>query len=61
MTEKDFKLERLKDGSFRLTRTDAKEDQHTHLMSKSLAKVIVNNVCNKKIPLNSRNYTLERV
>ncbi len=58
MTEKDFKIEKIKDGSFRVTRTDITGDYHTHMLSKRLAKTVITNVCNKKIPLNSRNYTL---
>lgn len=53
MTEKDFKIEKIKDGSFRVTRTDITGDYHTHMLSKRLAKNVITNVCNKKIPLNS--------
>lgn len=59
MTEKDFKIERLQDSSFRVTRTDIIGDLHTHLKSKKLAHTVIQNVCNNKIPLNSRDYTLE--
>lgn len=38
MTEKDFKIERIQDGSFRVTRTDIDGDYHTHMLSKRLAK-----------------------
>lgn len=58
MTEKDFKIERIQDGSFRVTRTDIKGDYHSHMLSKRLAKTVIHNVCYNKIPLNSRNYTL---
>lgn len=58
MTEKDFKIERIQDGSFRVTRTDIDGDYHTHMLSKRLAKTVIHNVCYGKIPLNSRNYTL---
>jgi hypothetical protein len=58
MTEKDFKIERIQDGSFRVTRTDIDGDYHTHMKSKRLAKTVIHNVCYGKIPLNSRNYTL---
>ena len=58
MTEKDFKIDKLKDGSFRVTRTDINGDYHTHMKSKRLAKTVICNVCYDKIPLNSRNYTL---
>ena len=58
MTEKDFKIEKIKDGSFRVTRTDIDGDYHTHMLSKRLAKTVIYNVCYGKIPLNSRNYTL---
>ena len=58
MTEKDFKIEKIKDGSFRVTRTDIDGDYHTHMLSKRLAKTVIHNLCYNKIPLNSRNYTL---
>lgn len=58
MTEKDFKIEKIQDGSFRVTRTDISGDYHTHMLSKRLAKVVIHNVCAGKIPLNSRNYIL---
>lgn len=58
MTEKDFKIEKIKDGSFRVTRTDIYGDYHTHMKSKRLAKTVIHNVCYGKIPLNSRNYIL---
>ena len=58
MDENDFKIDRLKDGSFRVTRTDIKGDYHTHMKSRRLAKTVIHNVCYDKIPLNSRNYTL---
>ena len=58
MTEKDFKIERIQDGSFRVTRTDIQGDYHTHMLSKQLAKTVIHNVCYNKIPLNSQNHTL---
>ncbi len=61
MNEKDFtieKIEKIKDGSFRVTRTDIQGDYHTHMKSRQLAKTVIYNVCNDKIPLNSRDYTL---
>ncbi len=58
MEENDFRIDRLKDGTFRVTRTDISGDYHTHMKSKQLAKTVINNVCTGKIPLNSRNYTL---
>lgn len=58
MTEKDFKIDRLQDGTFRVTRTDVDGNYHTHMKSKQLAKAVIYNVCNGKIPLNSRDYTL---
>lgn len=58
MEENDFRIDRLKDGTFRVTRTDIDGDYHTHMKSKQLAKTVINNVCTGKIPLNSRNYTL---
>ena len=58
MNEKDFKIDRLQDGSFRVTRTDIDGDYHTHMLSKRLAKTVIHNVCYGKIPLNSRDYTL---
>ena len=58
MNEQDFKIDKLQDGTFRVTRTDIDGDYHTHMKSKQLAKTVINNVCNGKIPLNSRNYTL---
>ena len=58
MTEKDFKTERIQDGTFRVTRTDIKGDYHIHMLSKRLAKTVIHNVCYDKIPLNSRDYTL---
>lgn len=59
MTEKDFRIDRLQDNSFRITRTDIDGDYHTHMNSKRLAIVIIHNVCSGKIPLNSHNYTLK--
>lgn len=59
MTEKDFEIKRLRDGSFRVARIDIEGNLHTHLKSRRLAKNIIQNICNGKIPLNSRNYTLE--
>lgn len=58
MTEKDFKIEKIKDGSFRVTRIDIEGDYHTHMLSKQLAKTVIHNICYDKIPLNSRNYIL---
>lgn len=58
MDEKDFKIERIKDGTFRVTRTDIQGDYHTHMKSRRLAKTVIHNVCYGKIPLNSRDYTL---
>lgn len=58
MDEKDFVIDRLQDGSFRVTRTDIDGDYHTHMKSKKLVKTVIHNVCYDKIPLNSRNYTL---
>lgn len=53
-----FKIDRLMDGSFRVTRTDISGDYHSHFKSKQLANKVITSVCNGKIPLNSRNYTL---
>lgn len=58
MNEQDFKIDKLQDGTFRVTRIDIDGDYHTHIKSKQLAKTVIYNVCNDKIPLNSRNYTL---
>ena len=58
MTEKDFEIKRIQDGTFRVTRTDIDGDYHTHMKSKQLAKTVIHNVCYGKIPLNSRDYTL---
>ena len=58
MGENDFKIEKIKDGTFRVTRTDINGDFHTHMKSKQLIKTIIHNVCYGKIPLNSRDYTL---
>lgn len=58
MTEKDFRIDRLQDTSFRVTRTDISGDYHTHMNSKKLAFTVIHNVCSGKIPLYSRNYTL---
>lgn len=58
MEENDFRIDRLKDGTFRVTRTDISGDCHTHMKSKQLAKTVIHNVCYGKIPLNSRDYTL---
>ena len=58
MEENDFRIDRLKDGTFRVTRTDIYGDYHTHMKSNQLAKTVIHNVCYGKIPLNSRNYTL---
>ena len=55
----DFEVTRLLDGSFRVTRINIPDDHHTHLLSRKLAKVIIQNVCNEKIPLNSHSRTLE--
>lgn len=38
MNEKDFTNEKIKDGSFRVTRTDIQGDYHTHMKSRQLAK-----------------------
>lgn len=59
MTDKDFRINRLKDNTFLITRTDISGDLHTHMKSKRLAIVIIHNVCAGKIPLNSLDYTLE--
>ena len=48
MTEKDCKIEKIKDGSFRVTRTDIDGDYHTHVLSKRLAKTVIHNVCYNK-------------
>lgn len=58
MNKQDFAIDKLQDGTFRVTRTDIEGDYHTHMKSKQLAKTVIHNVCNGKIPLNSRNYTL---
>lgn len=58
MTEKDFKIDRLQDGTFRITRTDINGDYHTHMKSKRLAITVIRNVCTGKIPFNSSDYTL---
>ena len=58
MTEKDFKIEKIQDGSFRVTRTEIQGDYHTHMLSKQLAKTVIHNICYDKIPLNSQNHTL---
>lgn len=59
MTDKDFRIDRLKDNTFLITRTNISGDLHTHMKSKRLAIVIIHNVCAGKIPLNSLDYTLE--
>lgn len=59
MTKNDFAIDRLLDGTFRVRRTDIEGDLHTHLKSRKLANTIIQNICAKKIPLNSRNYTLQ--
>lgn len=58
MTEKNFRIDRLQDETFRVTRTDINGDYHTHMKSKRLAIAVIRNVCTGKIPLNSRDYTL---
>lgn len=58
MDENDFRIDRLKDGTFRVTRIDIDGDYHTHTKSRRLAKTVIHNVCYGKIPLNSRDYTL---
>ena len=58
MNEQDFAIDKLQDGTFRVTRIDIEGDYHTHMKSKQLAKTVIYNVCNGKIPLNTRNYTL---
>ncbi len=58
MNEQDFAIDKLQDGTFRVTRTDIEGDYHTHMKSKQLAKTAIHNVCYSKIPLNSRDYTL---
>lgn len=55
----DFRTDRTMDGNFRITRLNNDNDMHCHLKSRSLAKVIIANVCNEKIPLNSHSRTLE--
>ena len=55
----DFRTDRTMDGNFRITRIDNDKDMHCHLKSRRLAKVIIANVCNEKIPLNSHSRTLE--
>lgn len=55
----DFRIDRTMDGNFRITRIDNDKDMHCHLKSRRLAKVIIANVCNEKIPLNSHSRTLE--
>lgn len=58
MIERDFVIDRLQDNSFRITRIDVPDDKHTHLHSRKLANVIINNVINEKLPLNSHTRTL---
>jgi trans-aconitate methyltransferase len=58
-TQNDFKIEKILDGSFRVTRTDVPGDLHTHMLSRNLAKTVIKNVCANKIPLNSRDRTLQ--
>ena len=57
-TRKDFKIEKCED-CIRITRTDVDGDLHTHIHSKKLAEIIINNVCSEKIPLHSHSRTLE--
>ena len=52
MDENDFRIDRLKDGTFRVTRIDIDGDYHTHMKSRRLAKTVIHNVCYGKIPLN---------
>jgi hypothetical protein len=54
----DFRIDKC-DDCIRITRIDNDKDMHTHLHSRRLAKVIIQNVCNEKIPLNSHTRTLE--
>lgn len=57
-TRKDFRIDKCED-CIRITRTDIDGDLHTHIHSKKLAEIIINNVCSEKIPLHSRSRTLE--
>ena len=54
----DFRIEKWM-GGFRVTRTDIGGYHHTHLKSCKLANIIIHNVCNEKIPLNTSDYALE--
>lgn len=48
----NFKIEKC-DDCLRITRLDIEGDLHTHVKSKKLAEIIINNVCSEKIPLHS--------
>ena len=58
MNEQDFAIDKLQDGTFRVTRIDIEGDYHTHMLSKQLAKTVIHNICYDKIPLNSQTHTL---
>src|SRR5574344_3146317 len=55
----DFKVEKIMDGTFRVTRTDIPGDRHSHFKSRKLANKVIHNVCNGKIPLDTSDYALE--
>ena len=54
----DFRIDKWM-GGFRITRTDIGGYHHTHLKSRKLANIIIQNVCNWKIPLDTSDYALE--
>ena len=54
----DFRIDKWM-GGFRITRTDIDGYHHTHLKSRKLANIIIHNVCNGKIPLDTSDYALE--
>lgn len=57
--ERNFKIEKIMDGTFRVTRIDIPNDHHSHFQSKQLAKKVIHNVCTGKIPLDTSDYALE--
>ena len=59
MRKDNFRIDRLQDNTFRITRIDVDGDKHTHVNSRKLANVIINNVVNGKMSLSSRTRTLE--
>lgn len=54
----DFNMDKC-DDCIRITRIDNSDDMHTHCKSKRIARLIIKNVCNEKIPYDSSIHTLQ--